>query len=378
MANIQDRGKQKEKRWQARYRDPDGRQVSKSFRRKIDADRWLKQVESDMTTGRYMDPKAGRVTLESFAKDWLKSQTYDDSTREAVESRFRVHILPHLGHIELRNIRPSTVQSWLRSRQTECAPSYVRVMLANLSGVLGAAVDDGLIASNPCQSRSVKPPAVEDKLVVPWTAEMVQDVIAAHPERYQAVPVIAAGLGLRQGEVFGLRVVDVDFLRQRVLVRQQVKIVNSKPIIAPPKRNKTRTVPLPDAVAIAINGRLQRYPARDGLVFTSREGGLLNRQYFNRRIWKPALVASDIEPTRENGMHALRHYFASLLLEGGVSIRALADYLGHSDPGFTLRVYSHLMPTSDEKARAVVDGSLTAAAVESSLNDDPGTMRFVN
>ena len=77
-------------------------------------------------------------------------------------------------------------------------------------------------------------------------------------------------------------------------------------------------------------------------------------------------------------MHALRHYFASLLLEGGVSIRALADYLGHSDPGFTLRVYSHLMPTSDEKARAVVDGSLTAAAVESSLNNDPGIMRFIN
>lgn len=122
MANIQDRGKQKEKRWQARYRDPDGRQVSKSFRRKIDAARWLKQVESDMTTGRYMDPKAGRVTLESFAKDWLKSQTYDDSTPQAVESRFRVHILSHLGHIELRNIRPSTVRSWLRSRQDRMRP----------------------------------------------------------------------------------------------------------------------------------------------------------------------------------------------------------------------------------------------------------------
>ena len=77
-------------------------------------------------------------------------------------------------------------------------------------------------------------------------------------------------------------------------------------------------------------------------------------------------------------MHALRHYFASLLLEGGVSIRALADYLGHSDPGFTLRVYSQLMPTSNDKARAVVDGFLTAAAVESSLNDDPGTVHFIN
>ena len=70
-----------------------------------------------------------------------------------------------------------------------------------------------------------------------------------------------------------------------------------------------------------------------------------NRNYYNRKIWKPALPAADMEPTRENGMHALRQHFASVLLDGGVSTRALAEYLGHSDPGFTLRVYAHLMPT---------------------------------
>jgi integrase len=57
-------------------------------------------------------------------------------------------------------------------------------------------------------------------------------------------------------------------------------------------------------------------------------------------------------------MHALRHYYASALLEAGVSIRAVSEYLGHADPGFTLRIYAHLMPTSDERARQAMDLAL--------------------
>lgn len=105
-------------------------------------------------------------------------------------------------------------------------------------------------------------------------------------------------------------------------------------------------------------------------MFTSREGGVLNRHYYNRHVWKPALRAAGVEPTRENGMHALRHHYASVLLDGGVSIRVLADYLGHADPGFTLRIYAHLMPDTEERARAVIDASFRAPA-ESSRNDGP-------
>lgn len=60
-------------------------------------------------------------------------------------------------------------------------------------------------------------------------------------------------------------------------------------------------------------------------------------------------------------MHALRHHYASVLLDAGESVRALADYLGHSDPGFTLRVYTHLMPSSEDRARAAIDTALGAA-----------------
>jgi integrase len=94
--------------------------------------------------------------------------------------------------------------------------------------------------------------------------------------------------------------------------------------------------------------------------------GLIDRRYFKRHTWKTALEAVGVEPTRKNGIHALRRHYASTLLEGGVSIRAHADYLGHADPGFTLRVYAHLMPESEERARTVVDISLRSAIGQSS------------
>ncbi len=280
-----------------------------------------------------------------------------------------MHILPTFGERELRAIRPSAVQAWVRSRCEACAPRYVRVMLANLSAILGAAVEDGLIATNPCSSRSVRAPAVDTELIVPWTVEQVGAVVAAHPATYRAIPLVAAGCGLRQGEVFGLRVCDVDFLRRRLLVRQQVKLFNGKPVLAPPKGRKTREVPLANVVGLALAERLRRHPAsEDQLVFTTREGGPMNRSYYNHHIWKPALRVAGLEASRANGMHALRHHYASVLLDAGESVRALADYLGHSDPGFTLRVYTHLMPSSEDRARAAIDTALGAA--EDSLRTD--------
>ena len=117
----------------ARYRDPDGHERSRTFARKVDAQRWLDQVTADLVTGRYVDPRAGRVTLADFAAQWLTSQTFDASTRETMESRVRTHILPTIGDVELRHLKPSTVQTSVRSRQTEVASPYCRLLLSNLS-----------------------------------------------------------------------------------------------------------------------------------------------------------------------------------------------------------------------------------------------------
>ena len=98
------------------------------------------------------------VTLETFARDWASSQSWDPATAYAVESRLQAHVYPHLGDLELRAIRPSTIQRWIRDRSKHLGASYVVLILGHLSTILAAAVEDGLIARNPCGSRAVRAP----------------------------------------------------------------------------------------------------------------------------------------------------------------------------------------------------------------------------
>ncbi len=102
-----------------------------------------------------------------------------------------------LGTAALADLRPSPVQAWLRGLQQVLAPRYVRVIFANLSAVLAAAVDDERIVRNQCRAASVKPPGVPPNKVVPWTPEQVAAVRHALPSRYRAMATLAAGCGLR-------------------------------------------------------------------------------------------------------------------------------------------------------------------------------------
>jgi hypothetical protein len=93
--------------------------------------------------------------------------------------------------------------------------------------------------------------------------------------------------------------------------------------------------------------------------------------FVNAVAWQPALRGARVPQNRENGMHALRHYYASVLLARGVDIRALATYLGHRDPGFMLRVYVHLLPDANDRARSAVDADF--AVQEAAMPDGPAT-----
>lgn len=385
MAHIQDRGKAHKRRWQARYRDPSGQEKSKTFERKLDARRWLDEVTADMLTGRYIDPRAGTLKLRDFALGWLEAQTFDASTRHTMASRIHNHIIAELGDVELRHLKPSTVQAWVRALQSDLSSSYCRLLLANLSTILAAAVEDGLMATNPATASSVKAPRVDRKRIVPWTVGMVQAVVDGHRDDLRALPIVGAGCGFRQGEIFGLTVDSVDFLRREVHVRRQLRRVDRDTVLAPPKGGRERVVPLPEVVSVALAEHLRRFgptravspwqepggePVEVELLFADHHGQPLTRSYYTHHGWLPALESAGIERSRENGMHALRHHYASVLLDEGVSIRAVAEYLGHHDPGFTLRTYAHLMPESEDRARAAVDSA--HSRTESVRNETAG------
>lgn len=135
------------------------------------------------------------------------------------------------------------------------------------------------------------------------------------------------------------------------------------------ERLEERDVPLPQSIAFLLAAALESCPGRQvtlpwkhpagdhmtvRLIFTNEAGTAIHRSTFDERVWKPALAAAGVIPERRrgqakyqaapaDGLHALRHYYASALLADGVEIRTLSEYLGHADPGFTLKVYCHLM-----------------------------------
>jgi integrase len=219
------------KRWRVRYLDPDGKERSRSFDRKADADRFKDTTAADVHRGTYMDPGAGKVTLSRYSADWLEMQTqHQASTRESIEQRLRVHILPVLGGCTLGQLasRPSLVQSWVKG--LPASGNHAKAIYTTLATVLNAAVADRLIPSNPCHEANVKRtrPKPASRKIVPWTAGQVEAVREALPAPYRALMDLGAGLGLRQGEILGLAVEDVDFLRKVVHVRRQVRIVRTR------------------------------------------------------------------------------------------------------------------------------------------------------
>ena len=156
-----------------------------------------------------------------------------------------------------------------------------------------------------------------------------------------------------------------------VHVRRQIKVFGGNVLVfGLPKGRKTRKVPLPDGVLEAITRHMTQDPPREvtlpwmvpdgkattaSLLLTTREKKALNRNYFNTYLWRPALVRANIPDVRENGCHALRHFFASTALHEGETIKAVSEYLGHADPGFTLRTYTHLMEGSSERTKRAID-----------------------
>lgn len=145
------------KRWQVRYRDPDGASRNRSFERKADAERFLAELQHRLNHGAYVDERAGRMLFREYAVEWLERQLVQPTTREAMEVRLRVHLLPEWGSWPLVRITPAAVQRWIRRASATLAATYVRLLLTNFSAILAAACEDGLSVRNPapCCRREV-------------------------------------------------------------------------------------------------------------------------------------------------------------------------------------------------------------------------------
>jgi len=283
------------------------------------------------------------------------------STAAQAETYLRLHAYPILGTRPIGFILRSEIQAWVKSLTGELAPGSVEVVYRWVSTIFKAAAGDRLIAASPC-ARIALPKRTASK-VVPLSAGDVEALAAAVPDRYRALIVFAAGMGLRQAECFGLTVDRVDFLRRTVRVdRQLVAVRGGVPEFGPPNTMAGfRTVPMPQVICTVLAAHLARYgPGPGGVVFTNAMGNPLWRSAVNE-MWHRAAKTSGL-PTWAT-FHDLRHFYASLLIAKGCSVKAVQSRLGHQSAMETLDTYGHLWPDSDDETRVGVDDVLGTLAV---------------
>ena len=355
MAHVEKRGQGK---WRARYRGPDGRERSKTFDRRTDADRWLASIEVSKARGEWVDPSLGKRTFASWTEEWSGAIVdLRPSTLQRDLGIVRVHLLPRFGSVPLSRITNPMVRTFVADMlgTGHHSPATVRKMGQVLTKVMRGAVEAGLIARSPCEGMRL--PAEARREMRFLTAEQVSFLAEAAGPHAAIVIYTAAYAGLRWGELAGLRVERVNVLRRSIAVVEQLNELSGKFAWGPPKTAAgRRAVSIPAVLAQMLEVQLARPEVlRSGLVFPTPLGEPMRRSNFARRVWAPALQRAGLDGLR---FHDLRHTAVALAIGQGAHPKALQERMGHSSVTVTLDRYGHLYEGLDGQIAEGLDDVL--------------------
>lgn len=353
MASIQ---KRPDGRWRARYRDAAGKEHARHFPRKIDAQRWSDEVTASVVTGRYVDPKAGKITFAQWFEQWAAVQVWATGTKLKADQALAVATF---RDSQIRAILPSHVQAWVKGMSVRLAPATVKVYYNIVNSAFRAAVTDKVIAENPCLGTKLPRERRREAAMAIPTPEQVGKALEVAPEWFAPFISVCAFAGLRLGEAAGLQLGDVDFLRRTISVSRQIQgSTKAEAVVVPPKNGSERPIYVADELIQVLARHVETIGVFGQENWLFGFGGT----YFNRNSaadrWRDVREAANIG---EFTLHDLRHFYASGLIADGCDVVTVQRSLGHSVPSITLNTYSHLWPTAEDKTRTA--GSRLIAAV---------------
>lgn len=368
-------------RWRVSVPDPDspGKYITEHFDDEKEANARNNVLLAELSKGTFVDPRKARKTVADFGEEWLGQLVMRRSSLDATRRRFRLHVEPVIGHLSIGRVRSGSIQGWVRNRKDKgLAASTIRVIFYGvLYPMFQRAVMDDVIGKNPCNG-DIQLPELPDGTYDLPTAEQVHAVTQKLPERFRAVPMLAAGCGWRYAEIFGLEKGSIDFLRSEASVVQQIAEFKGEGMgLSPPKSRLSRRInEVPEVTKLALARHLELFPPvpvpvldrtdpdndverTAELVFTDHKGRPMRRGQWSR-IWPAAMEAAGLAPWAFS-LHSLRHFFATTLIFDGVNVKAVQLACGHANPTITMNTYLGYWP-GDERlsTRRLLDKALSA------------------
>jgi integrase len=350
---IQARNRKRDGRrvYDVRLRDDKGAEYSKTFLTKREAEAYQAAERASRNRGAWVDPRLASARVAEVAERWITANTTKRLGSVARDrSIINNHILPALGSKQIGSVTRADVQQLVNAWTASHAPASTVRMYAVLRAVMSYAEDSELIGRNPC--RRIRVPQLTPRVAEILDADTLGRLAEAMGS-YGPMAYLGA-FGLRWGEIAGLRVGRLDFLRHTITVdRQLTRGLHGRMIETDPKTKAGRrpSLALPDwlmamlAAVLASRGVTAAEP--DALLFVAPEGTALHYSNWRQRVWMPARTAAGL-PTLN--FHDLKHTAGTALLDEGINIKIAQTRLGHANARTTLAVYAQATIQGDRDA----------------------------
>lgn len=347
-------------RYRVRYFGEDGRRVSapETFATKGEADRWLTLRRSALLRADWTSTVSGTRTFGEYAAVWLTERQLKPRTREHYGKLLESQILPTFGNTSIRSIAPAMVRRWYGTL-SPTTPTLRAHAYGLLRAVLQTAVYDGEISANPVHIRGAGSTS-RAVIITPATLDELTALVAAMPERRQAMILLAAWCGLRFGEITELRRRDIDLRGGVVHVDRAVTRVDGQFVITTPKSVAgRRDVAIPPHLSTALAAHLREHtlPSAEALLFPAAHDA--SRHLAPASLYKTFYRARATAGRSDLRWHDLRHTGAVLAAHTGATLAELMGRLGHSTPQAALR-YQHAAQGRD----AQIASALSRLAVD--------------
>ena len=352
----------------------DGKRLGQTFETKRKAQEWLRRMLDEIDYGLTFD--SAQITLNEFMEEWLVSiePTVRFNTHKQYGQITRQHILPVLGKLKLRELKPGQIQQ-LYNKMVKKGFSSRTVQLVHtvLHRCLVHAVKLGVISRNPDDATT--PPKPKPKEMNFYDENQAQKMLITAKvmnDRFYALYHLAVSTGMRQGELLGLKWPDLDWDYGLLQVQRQLtkKSGGGFEFSAPKTKAGIRRIDLGDNSLSILRDHLQlQYQeiAQAGeawqdndLIFPSTIGTPNDRDNLRKRF-KAVLEEAGLPEIR---FHDLRHTAAALMLNNGIPVIVVSRRLGHARPSITLDIYGHLIPQKQKEVASLMDELLTPIQIE--------------
>ena len=277
--------------------------------------------------------------FQDYAEQWFKTEKsthLTDGTKRNYERFLRIHIYPFIGDMKLRDIKASHIRELL-FKASDMSRKSQGVILNILRSVFDMAVDDDIIIRSPV-SPKIKPKGAPSEEVLPLTPEQ-EDALLKAAEGLRVYPIVFTLLrtGMRRGEVTALMWQDIDFEANEIHIRRHaVPDRSSRPVIVEGAKTDcgVRDIPMPEDLKQYLRSRMAK--ARSVYVFPNSKGQVCSHAAL-AALWGTLNAHAGFR----THPHQLRHTYCTKLFEAGLDIKQVQYVMGHSDPGITLKIYTH-------------------------------------